>query len=212
MTTIVCVKWGDKYHSSEVNKLFSDIKEYRADVKFLCYTDDASGLSDWIDIQPICDDDNVDGFWNKAMLFNNSVSKFNDRKMILLDIDMVLLNDPSPIIDFKPAHNTVHLIYAYWKNDVVFGENPNNPSNAWDMDANSSCAVWYPSVYIGNVTRKFISADPDIIMLSYKGFDRYVYYNHANVIGRLPSTWFYSLKYGGRPDSAIFRMLNGTRK
>jgi hypothetical protein len=214
MTTIVCVKWGDKYSSEEVNTVFGALRQYDTKLTFLCYTDDPSGLAEWIDFEYIQPHENVDGFWNKAFLFDCQKDKFRDDKMILLDIDMELVNDPFHLLRFKPERDKLHVIHAYWKSDtVVFGPNPSNSSNAWDMDINSSCVVWKPSEKIRDITLRFILDDPDMIMLNYKGFDRYLYYNHNNLIRHLPKYWFYSHKYGGYilPEDNVFKMYNGTR-
>ena len=44
--TIACVKWGTKYNSDYVNKLAAGVRRHlTVPYRFVCFTDDASGIS-----------------------------------------------------------------------------------------------------------------------------------------------------------------------
>ena len=51
---ILCMKWGDKYGSDYVNKLYSMVHRHlHKDFRFICLTDNAIGLRKEIETKPI---------------------------------------------------------------------------------------------------------------------------------------------------------------
>lgn len=54
--TVVCLKWGDMYGPEYVNRLFAMVsRNVDSPVRFVCFTEDATGLRDDIEIKALPD-------------------------------------------------------------------------------------------------------------------------------------------------------------
>lgn len=52
--TVICLKWGERYGPEYVNNLYSMVaRNTRRPLRFVCITDDASGLNSEIEIKPM---------------------------------------------------------------------------------------------------------------------------------------------------------------
>ena len=69
---ILCVKWGTRYNSEYVNKLYRGIKR-NTTKKFIfhCFTEDPVGLMEGINIIKLKED--WKGWWGKATLFSRGI-------------------------------------------------------------------------------------------------------------------------------------------
>lgn len=103
---ILCLKWGDKYHSHYVNKLFSGIKRNTTiPFKMHCFTDDPVGLFEDIAVHKL-PYNTLQSWWNKLFLFSNELPFLPGEKLFYIDldtiiiknIDHILLHDPNKII------------------------------------------------------------------------------------------------------------------
>jgi len=51
---VICIKWGDLYSSDYVNKLYAMVeRNITRDHRFVCLTDDTTGLKSEIETTPI---------------------------------------------------------------------------------------------------------------------------------------------------------------
>lgn len=87
--TVVCLKWGNMYDASYVNKLLNglrrfDIGETPFMRRFVCFTDDASGLAAGVEARPLFDS-GLKGWWPKASLFSSSAGL--DGRVMYIDLD-----------------------------------------------------------------------------------------------------------------------------
>lgn len=92
MLHFVCVKHGTKYGPEFVNILHDMVIRNlfpTEDADFVCFTEDASGLSENIVVRGLPPD--VKGWWCKLALFANGTFPTGDR-VIYMDLDTVLLN------------------------------------------------------------------------------------------------------------------------
>ena len=47
MRNVICIKWGDKFGASYVNRLYKMVdKNMTKPYRFVCFTDNGSGLAD----------------------------------------------------------------------------------------------------------------------------------------------------------------------
>ena len=69
---ILCVKWGTRYNSEYVNKLYRGIKR-NTTKKFIfhCFTEDPVGLMEGMNIIKLKED--WKGWWGKATLFSRGI-------------------------------------------------------------------------------------------------------------------------------------------
>jgi hypothetical protein len=61
----ICVKWGDKYDSSYVNRLYSMVKHnYTLPFDFFCYTENSDELNSEINVLQL-EENSLQGWWHK---------------------------------------------------------------------------------------------------------------------------------------------------
>ena len=76
---VITVKFGNKYDSEFVNKLFREICYFSRGYyinrwfNFYCYTDNPEGLMHGINVIPAKTDPTLKGVWNKLRLFDPSM-------------------------------------------------------------------------------------------------------------------------------------------
>jgi hypothetical protein len=111
---IVCLKWGSKYPSDYVNRLYGMVQRtLTLPHRFVCVTDDRSGLHPAIEVRPIENED-LSGWWHKVALFK---PRFYDLAgtALFLDLDTVIIEgldnffllpgDVCMITDWSPSHH-----------------------------------------------------------------------------------------------------------
>jgi hypothetical protein len=51
---IICMKWGDKFPSEYVNRLYAMVsRNLSIPFRFVCFTEDGSGIRNEVEIQPL---------------------------------------------------------------------------------------------------------------------------------------------------------------
>ncbi len=99
MVKVVCLKWGEKYAASYVNKLYKMVESHiGCQFEFYCLTEAPSGLRNevrTIELPNL----GLQGWWYKLLLFKDGFLPFSENDLVLyLDLDVVILNDLSPIL------------------------------------------------------------------------------------------------------------------
>lgn len=122
-TTVVCVKWGNKYGPEYVSNLRAMVaKNLIGSYKFVCLTDDPTGLE--CDTMPL--PGNLAGWWNKVYLFKPGL--FNG-KVLYLDLDVCITGSLAPLI-------TSHGIIKDWHlptyNSSVMVWNAGDHADIWE--------------------------------------------------------------------------------
>ncbi len=116
---VICMKWGTKYGSNYVNILHSMVRRHLTrPFRFVCLTDDASGLDDSIDSFPLVDLDIPNGperGWDKLTTFTSPLYDLSGQALFL-DLDVVLVDN----IDCFFDHEAEFPIIKDWvKTDVT---------------------------------------------------------------------------------------------
>ncbi|MCW7753205.1 hypothetical protein OOT00_04300 [Desulfobotulus sp. H1] len=95
---IVCMKWGDKYDATYVNILAAMVKRnITIPYRFICFTDNAHGIDEHIDVFPIPDfpepapEYKKCEAWRKLLLFQNPLHDI-EGTILFLDLDVVILD------------------------------------------------------------------------------------------------------------------------
>ena len=102
MYQFVCVKWGDKYPSEYVNRLYKMITRHiNGEFTLYCLTDNSSDLNSDIRPLPILDD-SLSGWWHKLSLFQED---FHGLKgdFLYLDLDVVIVGGLDEFFSYKPG-------------------------------------------------------------------------------------------------------------
>ena len=99
---VVCIKWGNKFDSSYVNRLYKMVKKnLTIPFRFVCFTDDKTGIEigktgkgiECFDLPPITFDTNTpERGWRKLSVFNKQLADL-EGTALCLDIDMIIINN-----------------------------------------------------------------------------------------------------------------------
>ncbi len=119
IANIICMKWGDKYGPDYVNTLYSMVcRHMRRQFRFICLTDDSTGLSAGIESYPIPQLNIPDGperGWDKLVTFTAPLYDL-EGEALFLDLDIVIVDN----IDCFFDHDAQFPIIKDWvKKDVT---------------------------------------------------------------------------------------------
>jgi len=156
---VIFVKFGEKYKSSDVNRLAS----LNTVCNMYCYTDDPKGLDPRITpIEPIR---RLNGVWNKLALFSRNFPV--QGTFLYVDIDTVVRSLP-PL--YNP-HDSLYLIHNSQKLDLI------TPTN-YDVTINSSVMVYDNTrESIRGIWDYFVGSGlTDYYLRKYCGIDRFIYH------------------------------------
>jgi hypothetical protein len=111
MKTILCMKWGTQYGPEFVNQLYNGVMANCTDkVRFICLTDDGTGLIDGIEALPLPDitlgSTYLESGWRKLSSLSPQLKEapYNLSGTILFfDIDMIVTDNIDGFWDYKPG-------------------------------------------------------------------------------------------------------------
>ncbi len=97
MVNVICMKWGDKFDASYVNRLYGMVsRNLNLPFKFVCFTDNSSGIRDEVIIKPLPKLDlppNIpERGWRKLTLFSKDLGGLSG-KALFLDLDVVIVDN-----------------------------------------------------------------------------------------------------------------------
>jgi hypothetical protein len=114
---VVCMKWGDKFAATDVNRLHRMVRKHVAgELRMLCFTDDAQGISHEVECHPLpavpVVGERSDRGWRKLGLFGSELGALCEGPVLYLDLDIAIVEPLEPffawpgefliIKDFKP--------------------------------------------------------------------------------------------------------------
>ena len=116
MANFICVKWGDKFPAYYVNRLLRGIeRHYTGDVRFICVTDDTTGIDPKVETVPLVRqpfEDAMDeafktsrrrGAMRKVALFNPDLIPDLEGDVLGFDLDVVITGPLNDLVDFEPG-------------------------------------------------------------------------------------------------------------
>ena len=159
---IICVKFGTKYSSEFVNKLFTDLNSRD---NFYCYTDDSNGLDKSIKVIPDMGRPTLKVWWNKLRMFDKNFPISG--KTLFFDLDVKINSSPEYL---NVCWNKITFIDSHWKVGKLY----NRLSN-YDVKMNSSMITWNadnPDVH--KIWDHFNTGFRDYYLRKYKGIDRFI--------------------------------------
>lgn len=99
---VVCMKWGTLYGPEWVNRLYGMVKRNTTwNVRFVCFTDDATGLRPEVEAMPIPSvklDQSLGKRWPKLGLFSDRLGNL-EGMTLYLDLDIVILGSMDPFFE-----------------------------------------------------------------------------------------------------------------
>ena len=91
MINIVCLKWGSKYNSDYVNKLYSAVdRNTSKSFKFWCVTENTQGLDPNVRVIDLDTSYGLEIWWNKIMLFSDSMPFAPGEQIFYVDLDTLI--------------------------------------------------------------------------------------------------------------------------
>ena len=152
MLNVITVKWGEKYNSSFVNRIYIMCqKNITIPFKMYCYTDDARGINKNIEIIKIPKNNRLEKWWNKLSLFKEDMFK---GKCLFFDLDIVIQN------------NINHICDNYKKDVLTLIKYP------WNDNINSSIMLWNSNEV--NYIWDHFSENIDYYTFKYRGIDTFL--------------------------------------
>jgi len=99
MIHIICLKFGTKYGSEYVNKLYKGIlRNTTKNFLFTCFTDNPLGIDNRVYTQPI--PFNTGDWYSKIGLYNKTLYNQNNR-ILYFDLDTVITGDLNEILKYE---------------------------------------------------------------------------------------------------------------
>jgi tetratricopeptide (TPR) repeat protein len=100
MLSVICVKWGTKYGPEYVLRLFAGVsRNLSLPFKFVCFTDDVSGLEQEEGIHCLPLEDGWNGWWNKASLFSATFPL--QGRILYIDLDTVVTESMNQMAAYR---------------------------------------------------------------------------------------------------------------
>ena len=118
MANIICMKWGTKYGPEFVNRLRSMVRRHlKRPHRFVCFTDDATGLDADIECLPLPPMDLPPGKergWRKLSTFCNPLADLSG-PTLFLDIDIVIVGPLDDFFDHPGEFCIIHDWVRPWR-------------------------------------------------------------------------------------------------
>lgn len=164
-------KWGDKYGSEYVNRLYGSLKaHYQKPFTLTCYTDNTTGIREEVQTTNIellrrYDTDRV-------FTYEKLVLMDYHEKGIWLDLDILIHQDITSVVNNIKEDDDFIMIWNHW-NDYE------KRSLRW-YGRGVACHVNSSFVYFNNPQwlKSFTAKNWDKIEWTYKSLDKYMFYQH----------------------------------
>lgn len=159
--TIICMKWGTRYGPEYVNRLRAGIAKYtRRPVRFICFTDDPSGLRPDVEVMPLPPINvpaRVESYkpWPKLSVWQYPLADLSG-DILFLDIDMVVTGPLDDFFDYCPGE------YCVIENWTQLGQGVGNTS-----------VFRFPAGKYKFIYDDFVR-DPEAILTAYKIEQQYI--------------------------------------
>lgn len=173
MITVICVKWGNKYSASHVNKLQEMVSQHlTVDHEFVCLTERPNGLNcRTLDFTS----DLIEGWWSKVNMFDQSDMQ---EWVLYFDLDVIIHENIDCLVQDREKD-------FYSINDFHYPDVFNSSIMFWNRD--KMHGLW--KVYEDDPYRymEIYKGDQDFITDIVKSDDNWAAY---------PDEWTWSWKWG----------------
>lgn len=193
---VVCMKWGDRYGPLFVNRLYAMVMRNTSwRVRFVCFTDDASGIRSDVECQPLPAfeyDRALGKYWPKLALMSPNLGGLSGMTLFL-DLDLVILQS----IDAFFTHPGRFLIIREWK-DPELGH------------GNSSVVRFFIGAE-AKVIERFHATAPEVIMTTYAGKEQNFLSKAVDEIAFWPPEWVPAFNLACLPRNRVLRFFSTPR-
>lgn len=161
MATIICMKWGTRYGPEYVNRLYAGVRRHtKMPVRFVCFTDNADGLHQGIDVlplPPINIPSRIASYkpWPKLSVWQAPLFDITG-DVLFLDIDLIITGPLDDFFTYCPGE------YCVIENWTQIGQGVGNTS-----------VFRFPVGKYAKIYNDFV-ADPEKILGTYKIEQQYI--------------------------------------
>jgi hypothetical protein len=190
---VICMKWGRLYGPDYVNVLHHAVRENLSGAfRFVCLTDDSSGIVDGVECLPIPDIGLLEahwynGAWPKIALFGDDLHGLRGRALFI-DLDMVICGDLTPF--FTHGEGFLAIDEGAWTKSA-----PATMSSIMAFDLGS----------LGHLVAG-LRANRDLIVARH-GLEQNYLHEAVGRVGYWPREWLASFKRHLRRPLLIDRLL-----
>lgn len=189
VANVICIKWGDKYHARDVNRLFAMLARnvHRHELRFICFTDDASGLLPEIEARPLPDIgvDDMDGippiYRKEVALCDDDLGGLRGQRVFFFDLDVVIIGGVDEMLEYPSADQFVII---------------NDWNTRGDHVGQASCYSWVVGM-LGFIREDFISRPREVVREFHTASQAYISHMVREKRGALhfwPERWCCSFK------------------
>ncbi len=109
--TVICMKWGTRYGPEFVNRLYGGVtRNITGPLRFICFTDDKTGLSQGIEVQPLPRINLPEKYewtpWRKLSCWQYPLADI-EGDILFLDIDLIVVGSLDDLFAFAPGEYCV---------------------------------------------------------------------------------------------------------
>lgn len=190
---IYTVKWGDKYSTEHVNKIYQSCLE-NIDIAFdfFCITENADGLDENINHLSLPEDNDLIKWWNKMYLFDTNIVNQKGEKLFF-DLDIILQKQIKPILDFEPE-DCLGIVKTWWHDlETQYKDTRHIPHTYTDL--NSSVLRWNDDFDSDGLYKYFLNYKKQILWY-YRGLDNFFHHRRISKFKMFPIGWVYSFNQG----------------
>ena len=121
---VICLKWGTRYPAAYTNTLFRSVKKHlHRPFRFVCVTDDPTGLDEGIDAVPFPanpgykDEKEWPGIFSKLAITQDGFANL-EGPTLFLDVDVVIMDDD--IAKIPAVMKTARKTLSISRQNIVF--------------------------------------------------------------------------------------------
>jgi hypothetical protein len=189
MLNVLCLKFGTKYSSSYVNKLYNMVQRHlTVPHRFVCFTEDPIGLNSNIEVRSLPIDPGIKGWWWKTYLFKADHFTAGEPNLYL-DLDIVIVNNIDKLVSEKPGN-----FMGFEDPSTVFSKQSKLNSSVMRWQSGHLSDIW--DVYSTNRIRASgLQGDQD-----------WIWRLHQDKIKFYPDPWIQSYKWQVRNHKELVRV------
>ncbi|MBL4804834.1 MAG: hypothetical protein JKY71_08210 [Alphaproteobacteria bacterium] len=191
---VICIKWGDAYSASDVNRLYKMVRRnlHEHDLNFYCFTDKSDGFNEDIRVYPLPeihleDPNDLKYVYRKEVgLCADDLADLNGQRVLFFDLDVIITDEIDSMVRF--AKDDEFVIINDWNSDG-------------DEVGQATCYSWRVGT-LGHIKQDFESRPKEVVQEYFTASQAYLSAMVRKTIGPLkfwPEQWCKSFKFHALP-------------